>query len=53
MNITDCTKELTYEVIWSYREDKYLVRPFIGLSLVKPKLVGTLEECNRWAAQHN
>ena len=53
MNTTDCTLELTYEVVWSRKKDKYIVRPFIGLSLTPPRCVGTKQECKEWVAQHN
>lgn len=36
----------TYEVIWSYANDRYITRPFDGLSRISPLFVGSLDECN-------
>jgi len=34
-----------YEIIWSYREDCYVIRALLSYGNVSPKFVGTLEEC--------
>jgi hypothetical protein len=36
----------THEVIWSYSNDCYIARLFVGLSCVSSLFVGSLDECN-------
>ena len=38
-----------FEVIWSPRQDKFIIRPCRGLHN-DPMIVGTLEQCQAWLA---
>ena len=39
-----------FEVIWSYSQDKYMVRSVLVASTIKPKIIGTKDECAMWIA---
>lgn len=42
-----------FEVIWSWSADAYVVRPASAFSHIKPKFIGSREECVAWADKHN
>ncbi len=39
-----------FEVIWSPRQDKYIIR-FCRILHNDPEIVGTLEQCQAWLAR--
>ena len=39
-----------FEVIWSPRQDKYIIRPCRTLHN-DPEIVGTLEQCQAWVSR--
>lgn len=41
-----------YEIIWSTWNDAYIIRPVCTYSTIKPKFIGTLEECKDAAKQY-
>ena len=43
---------MVYEVIWSCREDAYIVRPICGFSTVKPHFIGSYKECTDYIQNH-
>jgi len=40
-----------YEVIWSYAEDRYIVRKAFPWQLVTPEFVGSFEACNAYLSR--
>lgn len=42
-----------YEVIWSWFSDAYVYRPINSVpSTIKPKFIGTREQCAAWISNH-
>jgi hypothetical protein len=38
----------TYEIIWSYAEDRYVIRQAFPWQLLKPQFTGTFEACKTY-----
>lgn len=41
-----------FEVIWSVRNDCYIVRPVLGYGSVIPNFIGSENECNGWIVKN-
>jgi hypothetical protein len=41
-----------YEIIWSSRNDAYIIRPVCTYSTIKPEFIGSFEECKKAIKNH-
>ena len=41
-----------FEVIWSYAQDCYIVRPVKAYNRIAPLFMGSHDECVAWLSKH-